>query len=66
MELAEKLNYPSFSDIEKIRYTVKGGDYLGKIAKKYNCKTKDIMLWNDLKNHKIKIGQKLNIYRTVK
>ncbi len=66
MELAEKLNYPSFSDIEKIRYTVKSGDYLGRIAKKYNCKTKDIMLWNDLKSHKIKTGQKLNIYRTVK
>ncbi len=66
MELAEKFNYPAFTDIEKISYKVKGGDFLGKIAKKYKCTIKDIMLWNDLKNHNIKIGQKLNIYKTVK
>ena len=66
MELAEKLNYPDFTDIEKIRYKVKKGDFLGKIANKYKCTIKDIMLWNDLKNHNIKIGQRLNIYRTVK
>ena len=42
------------------------GDYLGKIAKKHQCSIKDIMLWNDLKNHKIKEGQSLSIYRTVK
>ena len=66
MELAEKLNYPEFTDIEKIRYKVKSGDYLGKIAKKNQCTIKDIMLWNDLKSHNIKVGQRLNIYRTVK
>tara|TARA_B100000902_G_C27272209_1_gene896890 strand:+ start:205 stop:1407 length:1203 start_codon:yes stop_codon:yes gene_type:complete len=66
MELADKLNYPDFTDIEKIRYKVKKGDFLGKIANKYKCTIKDIMLWNDLKNHNIKIGQRLSIYRTVK
>jgi len=66
MELAEKLNYPEFTDIEKIRYKVKSGDYLGKIAKKNQCTVKDIMLWNDLKSHNIKVGQRLNIYKTVK
>jgi len=63
MELIEKTKYPAFTDIEKIRYKVTKGDYLGKIAKKYMCSTSDIMLWNDLKSHKIKVGQTLNIYR---
>jgi len=66
MELAENLNFPPFTDIEKIRYTVKKGDYLGRIASQYNCTVKDIMLWNDLKTHKIYSGKKLNIYKTVK
>jgi len=66
MEAEEKLNYPSFTDIEKIKYTVKKGDYLGKIASKYNCSIKDLMLWNDLKTHKIYTGKLLNIYKTVK
>lgn len=66
MEIAEKLQYPPFTDIEKIRHTVKDGDYLGKIARKYNCSIKDIMLWNDLKTHKIYVGKRLNIYKTVK
>ena len=38
------------------------GDYLGKIANKYNCKAKDIMTWNDKKNTNIRIGEKLKIY----
>ena len=66
MELAEGQTYPLFSDIEKIRYTIKKGDYLGKIAKKYNCKIQDIMLWNDLKTETIRVGKVISIYRTVK
>jgi len=66
MELAESLDYPLFSDIEKLRYKVKRGDYLGSIANQYNCKIKDIKTWNDLKTDQIKAGQILNIYITVK
>ena len=66
MDSVEKAIYPIFSDIEKIKYVVKRGDYLGKIANKYDCKIKDIMLWNDLKNSKIKQGQRLYIYRIIK
>jgi membrane-bound lytic murein transglycosylase D len=66
LDSVEKFTYPTFSDIEKIKYIVKRGDYLGKIANKYNCKIKDIMLWNDLKNSKIKQGQRLYIYRIIK
>ena len=66
LDSVEKAIYPIFSDIEKIKYVVKRGDYLGKIANKYDCKIKDIMLWNDLKNSKIKQGQRLYIYRIIK
>ena len=66
LDSVEKVTYPTFSDIEKIKYVVKRGDYLGRIANKYDCKIKDIMLWNDLKNSKIKQGQRLYIYRIIK
>jgi membrane-bound lytic murein transglycosylase D len=66
MEEAEALTYPQYTDIEKIKYRVKTGDYLGKIANKYNCLVSDVMRWNDLKSTKIKSGQTLYIYRTIK
>lgn len=48
---------------EYITYTVKPGDYLGKIAKKYKVSVKDIKKWNKLKNDFIREGQKLKIYQ---
>ena len=66
MEEAENFEYPLFSDIEKIKYVVKRGDYLGRIARKYKCKVSDIMTWNDLSSSKIRVGQKIHIYRTIK
>ena len=46
----------------KIRYKVKPGDYLGKIAKKFNVKIKDIKRWNGLKTDFINVGDRLIIY----
>ena len=66
MEALEDLEYPLFSDIEKVKHIVKRGDYLGRIARTYKCKVSDIMMWNDLKSTKIREGQKLYIYRTIK
>ncbi len=66
MEEDENLEYPLFSDIEKIKYVVKSGDYLGRIARKYKCKVSDIMTWNDLSSSKIRVGQKIYIYKTIK
>ena len=66
MEEDENLEYPLFSDIEKIKYVVKSGDYLGRIARKYKCKVSEIMTWNDLSSSKIRVGQKIYIYRTIK
>ena len=66
MEALEDLEYPLFSDIEKIKHIVKRGDYLGRIARTYKCKVSDIMMWNDLKSTKIREGQRLYIYQTIK
>ena len=55
--------YPKYEELVKtIIYEIKAGDYLGKIANKYNCKIKDIMIWNDMQTTKIKSGQKLKLY----
>ena len=66
MEALEDLEYPLFSDIEKVKHIVKRGDYLGRIARIYKCKVSDIMMWNDLKSTKIREGQRLYIYQTIK
>lgn len=43
-------------------YTVKKGDTLGAIARRYRVTTAQIMKWNKLKNaNKLRIGQKLRI-----
>ena len=42
-------------------YTVKKGDTLSKIAKKYNVSVANLKKWNNLKNDMIREGQKLKI-----
>jgi membrane-bound lytic murein transglycosylase D len=66
LKAIESETYPEYSDVKKIRHKVKRGDVLGTIAQKYNCKVKDIMLWNNLKGSRIKLGQSLIIYQLVK
>ncbi len=46
----------------KIRYRVKKGDYLGRIASKYGVGVSQIKQWNGLRNSNVRIGQSLIIY----
>ncbi len=46
----------------RIRYKVKSGDYLGKIANKYGVSISSIKRWNGLRSNRLKIGQRLTIY----
>lgn len=46
----------------KIRYRVKNGDYLGKIARKYGVRVSQLKRWNGLRNNNLKIGQRLTIH----
>ena len=42
-------------------YTIKRGDTLGGIAKKFHCSVKQLKKWNGLKNDNIREGKKLKI-----
>ena len=42
-------------------YTVKKGDTLSSISRKYGCTVNDIKKWNNMKSNTVKIGQKLKI-----
>ncbi|GGH37756.1 LysM peptidoglycan-binding domain-containing protein [Mangrovimonas yunxiaonensis] len=54
---------PQFFNTEsRIRYRVKSGDYLGKIARKYGVRVSQIKQWNGLRNNNLRIGQRLTIY----
>jgi membrane-bound lytic murein transglycosylase D len=45
-------------------YVVKSGDTLWDIAKAFSCSVKEIMLQNDLKSHRIRVGDRLKIKRS--
>ena len=51
-----------FENDTKIRYRVKSGDYLGKIARRYGVRVSSIKRWNGLRSNNLKIGQRLTIY----
>ena len=54
---------PKFYKMDsKIRYIVKSGDYLGKIAKKFRVHISAIKRWNGLETDHLKAGDHLTIY----
>ena len=48
---------------KRIKYRVRSGDYLGKIARKYSVKIKSIKKWNNLRGTNLRVGQLLVIYK---
>jgi len=46
----------------RIRYKVRSGDYLGKIAARYGVGVSQIKRWNGLRSNNLRVGQRLNIY----
>ncbi|WP_165453948.1 LysM peptidoglycan-binding domain-containing protein [Hyunsoonleella flava] len=62
LEKREKPLPQFFNANDRIRYRVKSGDYLGKIARIYGVRVSDIKRWNGLRNNNLKIGQRLSIY----
>ena len=54
---------PKYFEMDKrIRYKVRNGDYLGKIANRYGVRVSDIKRWNGLRNNNLKVGQRLSVY----
>lgn len=46
----------------KIRYKVKSGDFLGRIAERYGVGVSQIKSWNGMRGSDVKVGQSLIIY----
>lgn len=63
-ELAEtKKELPKYIETEdRIRYRVRSGDYLGRIAEKYGVGVSSLKRWNNLRGNSIRVGQYLTIY----
>ncbi|SIQ03940.1 LysM peptidoglycan-binding domain-containing protein [Maribacter ulvicola] len=65
-ELKEKEGL--IAEIEKkaqansIRYKVRDGDFLGKIAERYGVRVSQLKQWNGLRSNNLRIGQRLTIY----
>ena len=54
---------PKYFEMDKrIRYKVRSGDYLGKIARKFGVRVSDLKKWNRLRSTQLKIGQRLTVY----
>ncbi|WP_242131008.1 LysM peptidoglycan-binding domain-containing protein [Aestuariivivens marinum] len=51
-----------FNTSDRIRYKVRSGDYLGKIARRYGVRVSQIKQWNGLRSNDLRIGQRLTIY----
>ncbi len=47
---------------DRIRYRVRSGDYLGRIANRYKVRVSDIKRWNGLRNNNLRVGQRLTIF----
>ncbi len=46
----------------RIRYRVRSGDFLGKIARRYGVRVSQIKRWNGLRSNNLRIGQRLTIH----
>ena len=57
-----KMNNTEHAKLQKTTYTVERGDFLHKIAIKYNCSPADIRQWNHLSSDFIAPGQTLVIW----
>ncbi len=51
-----------FEANDRIRYRVRSGDYLGRIARRYGVRVSSIKKWNGLRSNTLRIGQRLTIY----
>ncbi|SDW13298.1 membrane-bound lytic murein transglycosylase D [Lutibacter oricola] len=54
---------PKYTELnDRIRYKVKSGDFLGKIANRYGVSVSSLKRWNNMRSSRLKIGQRLTVY----
>jgi len=46
----------------RIRYKVRSGDYLGRIAERYGVGVSQVKRWNGLRSNNLRVGQRLTIF----
>jgi len=62
-DAAREKPLPKYFEMDKrVRYKVRSGDFLGKIANKFGVRVSDLRRWNSLKTTRLKIGQRLSVY----
>lgn len=61
-EVDEKPTPELYEQPERIRYRVRSGDFLGRIADQYGVGVSQIKSWNGMRSNNLKIGQNLIIY----
>lgn len=62
LETIEKPLPQLITSNDKVRYKVKSGDYLGKIAERHGVGVSQIKRWNGLRSNNLRVGQRLTIY----
>lgn len=63
LEAKRETPLPDYVEMgDRIRYKVKSGDYLGKIAERYGVSVSSIKRWNGLRTSNLRVGQRLTIY----
>ncbi|MBO0591290.1 LysM peptidoglycan-binding domain-containing protein [Cellulophaga sp. E16_2] len=62
LKIEEKVLPKLVETKNQIRYRVKSGDFLGKIAGRYGVRVSEIKRWNNLRSNNLKIGQRLTIH----
>ncbi|MBM1105239.1 LysM peptidoglycan-binding domain-containing protein [Aurantibacter crassamenti] len=50
------------AESDRIRYRVRSGDFLGKIAERYGVRVSQLKQWNGLRSNNLSVGQRLTIY----
>lgn len=61
--MAQAGSKPVMRSASSSTHTVKSGENLGLIAKKYKCTVTDLKEWNGIQGSVIKPGQKLRVYQ---
>ncbi len=62
LETTEKPLPQLITNNDRVRYKVRSGDYLGKIAERYGVGVSQIKRWNGLRSNNLRVGQRLTIY----
>ncbi|MDV7186627.1 LysM peptidoglycan-binding domain-containing protein [Lutibacter sp. TH_r2] len=54
---------PKYTELnDRIRYKVRSGDFLGKIANRYGVSVSNLKRWNNMRSTRLRIGQYLTVY----